>query len=268
MGKRSPAAAEALHRLTTPFRSMRPDGNIPFREDPSDLSAHLENIIGNGEQGSPGLLKYTLPVLEDEAIARIRQQAQLLVIEPNRETEPDEWREKWVAQAQFVRSQWREHTPIGVGAARVLIACATLRKAIEANEHPEQIAARAMLLTCEVFMAGSFMDTQTLVLSLEEEDEARREHVKKTIGGEQGDMDRARVACIDKAGKLWKADPTIRMKEMSETLERLLYEHLDKLPALDLPPKAGTIREWLKQAEKDGKLMIPEAASKAGAPKK
>jgi hypothetical protein len=265
MGKRSPAATEALHRLTTPIRAMRPDGDIPFREDPSDLAAHLENIIGTGEAG---LLKYTLPVLEDEAIARIRKQAQLLLIEPNRETEPAEWRQKWVAQAQFVLAHWREHTRIGIGAARVLIACATLRTAIESNEHPEQIAARAMLLTCEVFMAGSFMDTQTLVLSLKEEEEAQREHVKKTIGGDQDDMERARFACIRKAAELWRTDPTIRMQEMSEDLEKRLYEHLEKLPTLDLPPKASTIREWLKDAAAARKLNIPPEAQKPGAPKK
>jgi len=276
MTKRTQAAADALRRLTTPIRSIRPDGEAPFYEDPSDLAAHLEAVIHDMEEGLPadhervrGLLKTMLPHLEAEAVARLKTQTGARpVVEPDAEHEPDLWRQKWVVEAQFVRQHHMSQTHIGNGAARVLLACAGLRNAIEDRHSAELVAARAMLLACEVFMAGSFMDTQVLVMNLRKQDDAEREHVRKTIGGEHGDMERARVACIKKAADLWKVDPSIRMQEMSEDLEKWLYQLLDKLPALDLPPKAVTIREWLKQADKDGKLTIPEAASKPGAPRK
>lgn len=79
----------------------------------------------------------------------------------------------------------------------------------------------------------------------------------------------SKTHCIKIASDLWgmKYDDdsdVYKLKEMSQ----LLLEDLSNYPELFQPKSINTLRIWLKEAEKNGELIIPEAAKKPGRPKK
>lgn len=252
----------ALARLTTAHHPIG-DGNAPFYEDPSDMAAHLETVIMNGEEGSPMLLEKTVSFIESEAIARFAKQTGT----PERMTPAEKradrllWVARWVAEAEAKAKFPEALTPIARSAARVLFACAKLRLAIERQEHLEQVAARAMLLLCELFMGGSAWDGYVVATAAVQQRETR---LRNTIGADHSDLERARNACITLAGNTWKKEPARRMGDVAKACRNMLIEHRDKLPTLKSFPTEVTIRGWLKHAERDGKLSIPGDASKPG----
>lgn len=256
----------ALTRLTQAHHPIR-DGDAPFYEDPSDMAAHLESVIMNGEEGAPALLARTVAFIEDEAIARFAKQTDT----PERMTAAEKradrlmWVARWVAEAEAKAQHPEALTPIARSAARVLFSCAKLRLAIDRQEHVELVAARAMLMLCELFMGGSAWDAYVIATAGVQQ---RADRIRKTIGADHADQERARNACIALAASIWKNEPNRRIGDVKKACRTMLIDNKDKLPTLRAFPEEDTIQKWLKQAEKDGKLTIPEAASKPGAPPK
>lgn len=79
----------------------------------------------------------------------------------------------------------------------------------------------------------------------------------------------SRDHCIETASDLWKGsydnvDQDHKIKEMCD----VLMTELKVYPEMYQPKSIKTIRKWLKDAEKNGELNIPEAAKKPGRPKK
>jgi len=75
--------------------------------------------------------------------------------------------------------------------------------------------------------------------------------------------------CISLAVQLWNKkfeddDEIYRVGEMCELLKNELKNHPDMFHTKSI----DTVRNWLKIAEKNGKLIIPMAAKKPGRPKK
>lgn len=89
-----------------------------------------------------------------------------------------------------------------------------------------------------------------------EDSEKQREIALKKYNDEK-------AFCIRKADELWTKNPNrYRMGEMALLLEKELQDEPELKNA-----KKNTIRGWLKNAEKEGKLSIPPGASQGGAPK-
>ena len=70
--------------------------------------------------------------------------------------------------------------------------------------------------------------------------------------------------CIRRAAELWLDGPNIRMGEMSARLAAELKERGMFVP---VNPRKR-IAEWLRDAERDGHLSIPAAASQRGRPRR
>lgn len=69
---------------------------------------------------------------------------------------------------------------------------------------------------------------------------------------------------IAQAKRLWKGEPDARMGEVVNSI----FLNLQHKDPENKPPQPGTIKKWLKVAEKNRELTIPVAASRPGATKK
>ncbi|MBW0170733.1 MAG: hypothetical protein KXJ61_10955 [Hydrogenophaga sp.] len=178
------------------------------------------------------------------------------------------WRDVWAREAYFHAGRPMGHTRKQAAALNILTTASELRAAIETGA-AEKAAALGMVLAFEAIAGGYMLDVETKIEAGAVLQKAKDSAFKNGVGKTQPDMQKARAACIKWAAEAWKASPTTRMKTMSEALEKKLYELMGELKTLDLPPKANTIRTWLKEAAAAGELSIPPAAQKPGAdPKK
>lgn len=97
------------------------------------------------------------------------------------------------------------------------------------------------------------------------EKEAKRQAAKKSNEKKRA----AKEHCIREASDLWSKsyediENIYKVKEMCE----LLMQDLGYYPGLFQPKSLDTIRTWLKDAERKGNLIIPDAAKRGGRPKK
>lgn len=245
------------------------DGNGHFYDDPSDIGAHIENAIHNIEAGQPYITDVTLEYFEEEAIARFAKQTGMRPLhEPDKKKNWALWVSKWANEARHAQPHSNAKSAIVRAAINVLLTACELRAEIEDNENPQKIAALAMLLVCEVLMGGYMLDSELLKRSIEDTEKKKKRVYKQTIGIESEDQKRARNACIAAAKKIWSDDPNRRTGDVATELHKRLLDNLDKLPSLDLTPKAETIKCWLRAANKNGELAIPEAAQLHGRPRK
>lgn len=140
---------------------MKPDGSLPFYDEPDDVVGHLENnVLENIENGYPEITKVTLPYFEEEAIERIRAQTgHAPTEEPDRRKEGDLWRAKWVCEAQYLERNRHNYNEVARAAIDLLLIASRLRGEIlrDADEgpgNPQLVAALSMLLVCRLFEGG------------------------------------------------------------------------------------------------------------------
>lgn len=258
----------ALERNSMSIRPLR-DGERPFYDDPSDIAVHAENALRNIAAGQPYITDVTLRYLEEEAIARFAKQTQFRpTYEPDKNKDRDLWCAKWANEASHAQVNMEGLNPVAQASVRVLLGACELRNAIQENGSPQKIAALSMLLVCEVLMGGYSLEYHATLETKNALKNAKDSAYKKGFGQEQDDMNKARLACIDGAAKRWKENPSILIGTMANALEAGLLQNIEKLPSLDTVPKAKTIKAWLREAAKVGKLSIPDAAQRRGRPPK
>jgi hypothetical protein len=144
-------------------RKLR-DGSSPLKVYPDEIAFLIaDRLLPNIEAGEDAITGRLLPYLEHEAIARLRHAGIQPTPEPDRKHDPETWRMRWVAEAQYAeRRDWGQDQ-IGRCAAAVLIAASRLRSLIEQKANPQMIAAISMLLICEAVDGGftiEFLNTQ------------------------------------------------------------------------------------------------------------
>ena len=95
---------------------------------------------------------------------------------------------------------------------------------------------------------------------------ARDERYKKGIGRHQQHHFMVKSKVVKIADKLWKENPKKRMSEMAKEIYNIIIKETRPV-FLREDFSSRTISRWLKEAEKENKLIIPEEAKKAGRPK-
>jgi hypothetical protein len=246
-----------------------------FNSTPYDFGWKVrDSWLGNVDSGLNPVRDEIIPYMEIEA-ARILRATETIIgcqDEPNRLQDPEVWRRWWMNEAHHL-STHSGSTPdadyrlpdVSRHAINVMNSASELRVAMESKD-VERTALFAILLAMEALQGGYSMEFD----AAKEENESRLKKqanvYAKSIGIENADQNRARQACIKKAGELWKDNPSLLIGSVAKKLNQLLLENFDKLPTLDLVPKPDTIKGWLKNAAKEGKLKIPEGAQKRGRP--
>lgn len=247
-----------------------------FHVTPDEIICRMRDGWLTGiENGFTPMIDTVVPYLEMEAVSRFKKEISLCrAWEPKMTDGYESWRLFWLKEA---RHNCKFYNPLGVAndhlsticqaALNVMLAASALRDAI-AEGKAEQASALGILLICEAIQGGYSLEYEATLQTNNALQKAKKSAYKKGFGQEQDDMNKARLACIDGAGRRWKENSSILIGTMADDLEARLLQNIEKLPSLDTVPKAKTIKAWLRQAAKDGKLDIPDAAQRRGRPPK
>ena len=248
------------------------EGRRVFSVDPEDFIERLRyNWLGAIQEGHTVVIDTIVPYLEMEAVSRLGKE--WTVESGNRPKMADGyeyWRCWWVNEASHncdvhspVGCAGYHLTKVGQAAVNILMAASALRSAMD-NGTKEETAALSMLLLCEAIVGGYGLERDATKEAHETMIAKSETTYKKSIGAESEDQEKARQACISAAEKMWAADPMMRIGAVSIELNKRLLSKFEKLETLDQVPQADTIRGWLKDAAKAGKLTIPAAAQRRG----
>lgn len=246
------------------------DGSSPFHVEPYNLAHSIrDNAIRNIEVGFPYLTEATIPSLEREAIARIKAQTKIRQKNEIKKTlNSDLWRKEWVNAVRVAEKDIYSYGPVPQAAIRVVLTSDKLRSAMDQNSSPQMIAALSMLLVCEALEGGYLIKFETIKTENETIKKKKQEIYLKSIGIESEDQKKVRKESVEIAKKLWELNPRRLIGNVSENISKQLLERIEEFPTLDLTPKPDTIKGWLRDECKEGRLAIPEAAQKRGRPKK
>lgn len=180
----------------------------------------------------------------------------------------ERWREVWTSETWFYTDRF-DLPSKQQAAARILQHSSQLRSAV-ADGQAEKAAALGMLLAFEAIGGGYALKIEATNEALKVVQRARRTAYRKGVGKKQPALDRSEDACIAAAKNLWSEQPQLRIGEVAKQLRQMLIKNLDKLPSLSLAdvPGTDTVKTWLKDASKAGKLAIPSGAQRRGRPTK
>lgn len=252
------------------------EGRRIFSVAPEDFIERLRyNWLSAIQDGHEVVIDTIVPYLEMEAVSRLGKEWTVgAANRPKMSDDYEYWRCWWVNEASHncdvhspVGCAGYHLTKVGQAAVNILMAASALRSAMD-NGTKEEAAALSMLLICEAISGGYGLERDATKQAHETMVASQEALYKKTIGAESEDQERAREACISAAAKIWAADPSRRIGDVSNELNTRLLNKLDKFLTLDMAPAAATIKGWLKAAAKDGKLEIPPAAQQGGRPTK
>lgn len=238
-----------------------------FNETPDDLAWRIRDTwLGNVEEGLNPVQDEFIPVLEMEA-ARVLRSDPLIRhdSEPSCRDDSESWRLWWMNEALHLSSHGGStadaayHLPTtSRHAVNVLNAASELRDAMEEKD-VERTALFAMLLAMEALQGGYSIDHEAAKDGLEKR--------QKKIGEINAQYAKVKSACVRKAAAIWLDDPSKRIGEVAQALWDALCNLKAKGRKDVVLPTVEKIREWLIDAEKQGKLSIPPQARKGGRPK-
>ncbi|WAW10995.1 hypothetical protein NB640_05000 [Oxalobacter vibrioformis] len=98
--------------------------------------------------------------------------------------------------------------------------------------------------------------------------EARALALELGIGRHQKDYEKAKRYAFQRAAEIWGADKSKRIGFVVDEIENIFRMDDATWPAHVADLKKETIKGWLRKADKDGMLIIPEAARRGGRPKR
>jgi len=245
------------------------DGQRVFSVDPADIAWRIsEDWLPLTYAGHNVLEHPFLPFIEREAVSRLGKEADV-----TKETQPhlsdgyDDWRLWWTRIAHaYVTDSCAGLSPVAAAAARILVSAAKMRAAI--GERNAQVSALlGMQIICEAIAAGYALTVELDAKELAEE--PRKTAFANGAGKRADDYTELKRQMIIYAARRFSELPCPLIGKVAEELWAAINkpETKEKMADFwDLPNK-DTIRDWLKDAAKEGKLNIPPAARKAGRPK-
>lgn len=241
------------------------EGISLFDITPADITERMRySWLEDLEAGSSPMLESVIPFIEAEAIKRLEKELINLKDEaPSRNADFYEFRRWWLNEAYHNCSNY---SPIGLAgdhlstigqiSVNILVTAAELREAID-NNNAEKSAALGMLLICEAIAGGHSIEIDRMQASKEKS-------YKNGAGIQSKDFNAARRVSIELAGRLWKANQNLRIGEVATEILDSLKKNASKFPTLEAFPKGDTIKTWLKEAAKAGKLTMPAGAQRRG----
>ena len=235
-----------------------------FHVTPEDIIMRMrEYWLDDIDEGGSSVTEKVLPYLEIEAIARLKQEIDTGGQEPKLKDGFEEYHSFWVNEAlhnkseHYVAGTFNDHLSyIGRCAANIILTSSELRDAIHYGKS-EKAAALGMLLIAEVMHGGYFGEYNSLKSSKENSYE-------KGIGKESVDYEELKKFSVLLAKKYWGKYPELRIGEVSKNILQKIKENKEHFKLLEAMPKENTIKTWLKNASKSGKLAIPEGAQRHG----
>lgn len=245
---------------------------------PAEIAFYLrERWIGEIDAGHATVADLVLPYLEDEAIGRFgKEWTAPKDRRPDKRKDREAWRGWWLNEARHncdsfspVPRAGQHLTPIGESAVNLLVIASELRDALETGK-AQMACALGMLLISEVIAGGYSIEVEATAAAKVALERAARKPYDAGIGRHAKDLARAKDACIAAAKVAWMKNKSKRIGTVAEELRRMLIGHLDKLPTLTLAdiPGIATVKTWLRDEAKAGKLTIPDGAQRRGRPPK
>jgi len=245
------------------------DGQRVFSVDPADFAWRIsEDWLPLAYSGHSVLEHPFLPYIEREAVSRLSKEADVTKQSPPLLTDGyDDWRLWWLRVAHaYITESCAGLSPVAAAAARILVSAARMRAAVDKRD-AQVSALLGMQIICEAIAAGYALTVELDAKELAEQ--PRKTAFANGAGKRADDYTELRRQMIVFAAKRFAELPCPLIGKVAEELWTIINkpETKEKTPDFwDLPNK-DTIRDWLKDAAKEGKLCIPPAARKAGRPK-
>lgn len=246
------------------MRQIRLDA---FNETPYDIDWRIrDSYLPSMRDGLSPIADELIPVLEWKAIRILRQEVQADMEDmPDARTDPDGWRLWWLNEANHLSYHTgsipdaKDHlSPAVRHAVNTLTVASRLRGAMEAGD-VEKVAALSILLAMQALQGGYSIEHEAAKRT---RDKAQQNSIGKINSG----YARVEEAVIRKAKEIWKSSPEKRIGEVVTEIHAAISKRA-KADTIEFPV-SETVKQWIVDASKAGKLAIPEAARKGGRPKK
>lgn len=238
-----------------------------FNETPDELDWRIrDNYLPKIGEGLSPIADELIPVLEWEAVRILRKEVQADLEDiPDARTDPEGWRLWWLNEANHLSYHTgsipdaKDHlSPAVRHAVNTLTAASRLRGAMEAGD-VEKVAALSILLAMQALQGGYSIEHEAAKTI---RDKAQQNSIGKINSG----YARVEEAVIRKANEIWKSSPEKRIGEVVTEIHSAISRKA-KADAIEFPV-SETVKKWIVDAGKAGKLAIPEAARKGGRSKK
>ncbi len=246
---------------------MRPIKFDAFNEAPDDLDWTIrDNCLPKISEGLTPIKNQFIPYLEMEAIRILRKEIHADPDDmPDERNDPDGWRLWWLNEALYLSYHTgavpdaKDHlSPAVRHAVNTLTVASQLRAAMDAG-NIEKVSALSVLLAMQALQGGYSIGHEAAKTI---RDKAQQNSIGKINSG----YARVENAVIRKATEIWKSSPEKRIGEVVTEIHAAISRKA-KADAIEFPV-SETVKQWIVDASKAGKLAIPDAARKGGRPKK
>lgn len=243
-------------------------GSHAFHPRGYSLVPHLEREAVEALSSLwPSLPRHPVVDTERPKSSARKPQGRFVPTDPPRNTDTEEaaferWRVIWAAEAQFHRVHAHEYSTEHRAAINILVTASQLRAAVQFGEG-EKSAALGMLLAFQAIEGGYSLEVEAIVTAAAA---SRKIAYNNGAGRNAEDYDKARSKCIAWAAELWEMSPDLLISTVAARLLERLQKQRELFPKMDSFPKTNTVKKWLRDADRDRALSIPEAAQRRGRP--
>jgi len=267
-------------------------GPILFNIAPAHFAwRHGDEWLEEIDQGYSRIVDRMLPYLERQAACRLRREWSKLsnkdypsLSEGYQRSDYEQWRDWWLNEVSRYCSTCNTATKgntslsaVGQAAVNIFIIASRLRLAIE-QKQVEKASALGMMLVAESLLGGYALKYSAAMTEATAMRGSRRAAVENGFGKGNRGLLMAEIYTVAEAKHIWEGDSTLRIGEVAEGVIaglKLNREILSKnFDASDNPtanfdmPGVQTVKEWIKKAARQGKLVMPDGAQSRGRPRK
>ncbi|CAJ0700995.1 hypothetical protein [Ralstonia wenshanensis] len=250
-------------------------GPIPFDVKPADFAWQPEGEwLDELDDGHSMVVDRLIPELERQAAVRLRHEwsrgSRKNYPSPNDDYE--QWRDWWLKEVSQYRAagdaaveRGAPLSAVGEAAVNIFVVASHLRFAI-AQKQAEKASVLGMALLAESLLGGYALVCSAAMEQASAMRSSRYAAFKNGAGKANDDLVMAKIYAEAEAKHVWERDSTLRIGEVAKSVIKGL-ELSKKVFSEDFDiPDEPTVKKWIREAGKRGKLEMPDGAQRAGRP--
>ncbi|MGA3845167.1 hypothetical protein ACI2S9_16675 [Ralstonia nicotianae] len=250
-------------------------GPIPFDVEPTDFAWQRgAEWLKELDQGYSMVVDSIIPYLERQAALRLCREWSRGNRKdyPNLSDDYERWRDWWLKEVSQYRAEGDAGldgstalSVVGEAAVNIFIVASQLRFAI-AQKQAEKASALGMILVAESLRGGYALTCSAAMDVASAMRSSRYAAFKNGAGKASDDLAMAKAYTEIEAKHIWERDGTLRIGEVAKgVIKGLKLSEKAFSDNFDIPDEP-TIKKWIREADKEGRLEIPNGAQRPGRP--